>query len=162
MNTFTVRLISAEQARPLRQLILRPGQPAAKSVYPMDAAPQTFHLGAFTSDEMVGVASFYREAPPEEEDRGWWRLRGMAVVSGMQGRGCGTELLREGVKRIRGRGGRKLWCNARGTAVGFCRRLGFAEEGGYFEEDGHPHVVMWRQVDRDDSQLCDEADAIIA
>jgi predicted GNAT family N-acyltransferase len=70
----------------------------------------------------------------------------MAVATNMQGQGCGKELLRKGVEMIRERDGRKIWCNARGTAVGFYERLGFVTTGEYFEADGYPHVVMWKQI----------------
>jgi predicted GNAT family N-acyltransferase len=146
MPDFDVRMISAEQTRRLRQRILRPGQPPENSTYPGDHEAHAFHLGAVVERELVGVASFYNEPLQAEAVEGVWRLRGMAVATNMQGQGCGQELLSKGIDMVRERDGKGIWCNARGTAVGFYERLGFVTIGEYFEVDGHPHVVMLKQI----------------
>lgn len=90
-SNIIVRFVSARQTRPLRASVLRPGQAAEKSVYPGDLTPDAFHLGAYAGDRLVGVASFYKESPRSEKaGANAWRLRGMAVVSEMQGKNCGS------------------------------------------------------------------------
>ena len=79
-----IRPITAAEVRPLRQVVLRPGQPPESCVYPGDDLEDTVHLGAFDdAGRVVGIASLYRE------DRaggpvGGWRLRGLATAPGVK------------------------------------------------------------------------------
>ena len=139
-----IRRITAEDVRPLRHTVLRPGQAFAETVYPGDDAG--VHLGAFDGDRLVGIASLY------EEDRvggraGGWRLRGMATDAGVRGAGYGAALLAGCMEEVAGAGGTELWCNARMAAVGFYRRAGFDVVSEEFEVPGiGAHVVMTRLV----------------
>ena len=139
-----IRPVSAEDVRPLRHRVLRPGQGFAETRYPGDEAG--VHLGAFSGDDLVGIASLYRE------DRaggpaGGWRLRGMATDAGVRGAGFGAALLAGCMGHVAAAGGTELWCNARLTAVGFYRRAGFQVVSDEFDVPGiGPHVVMTRAV----------------
>lgn len=142
-----VRPITAEASRPLRAAVLRPGRPPGDSTYPGDDAPETLHIGAFLGGDLIGVASIFREPPPGEQDAGAWRLRGMAVAPEARRGGHGRALLGVCVAHVASRGGTKLWCNARSTAAGFYRSLGFESSGEEFETpDGIPHFRMWLGV----------------
>lgn len=140
----SVRPIAAEEVRPLRHTVLRPGQAFEETVYPGDDAG--VHLGAFDGNRLVGIASLY------EEDRvdgpaGGWRLRGMATDVGVRGAGFGASLLAACVEHVAGAGGTELWCNARMAAVGFYRVAGFEVVSDEFEVPGIGlHVVMTRSV----------------
>ena len=140
-----IRRITAEEVRPLRHSVLRPGQAFEETVYPGDDAG--LHLGAFDDgDRLVGIASLY------EEDRvggraGGWRLRGMATDANVRGGGYGAALLAGCVELVVEAGGTELWCNARMAAVGFYRRAGFEVVSDEFDVPGiGPHVVMTRPV----------------
>lgn len=132
-----------ESVRPLRQIVLRPGQSAAACVYPGDDDPETVHFSAVRSGELVGIASLYRERSPKSDDEHAWRLRGMATSNDVRGTGVGGQLLQTCIDHARGRSGTLLWCNARIPAAGFYRRYGFKSVGEVFElpEIG-PHVYM--------------------
>ena len=140
----SIRPVTAEEVRPLRHAVLRPGQPFAETVYPGDDAG--VHLAAFDGERMVGIASLY------EEDRaggpaGGRRLRGMATDAGVRGAGHGAALLAGCVEHVAGAGGTELWCNARLAAVGFYRRAGFEVVSDEFDVPGiGPHVVMTRPI----------------
>jgi ribosomal protein S18 acetylase RimI-like enzyme len=147
MTNITVRPISAADTRPLRSAILRPGQPPHMLAYAGDDAPDTLHLGAFDNGELVGIASIYREPPPGEELAGAWRLRGMATVDKVRGRGYGRALLTACIEHIQAQGGAVLWCNARTPAMGFYTSLGFSVRGEPFELPGiGEHFFMWRPI----------------
>jgi predicted GNAT family N-acyltransferase len=147
VSEITTRPITAEEARPLRANVLRPGRPHAESIYPGDGAAGALHLGAFRGRELVGVASVLREPPPGEEDAGAWRLRGMAVAPGMRRGGYGRALIEGCLAHVASQGGSRLWCNARSTAAGFYRTLGFEVSGEEFEtSDGTPHFLMWLRL----------------
>lgn len=136
----SIRPVTAEEVRPLRHTVLRPGQAFEETVYAGDDAG--VHLGAFDGDRLVGIASLYEEARPDGP-AGGWRLRGMATDIGVRGGGFGAALLAGCVEHVAGAGGTELWCNARMPAVGFYRRAGFEVVSEEFDVPGiGPHVVM--------------------
>ncbi|MEM7646034.1 MAG: GNAT family N-acetyltransferase [Pseudomonadota bacterium] len=132
--------ISAFQTHSLRQRILRPQQPIQEMVYPHDDNPDSFHIGAFLGDRIVGIASIYTESPEGEMGFGDWRLRGMAVEEEMRGRDLGKELVNACLKHVSMKKGARLWCNARTPAMGFYFKLGFEKVGKEFDIEGiGPH-----------------------
>jgi predicted GNAT family N-acyltransferase len=142
-----IRAVTAQEVRPLRHRVLRPGQPFAETVYAGDDWPDTVHLGAFDGDRLVAIASLYREPRPDGSPAGGWRLRGMATDPEVRGAGFGAAVLEAAVAHVVAAGGDELWCNARLAAVGFYRRAGFAVVGDEFDVAGiGPHVVMTRAV----------------
>jgi GNAT superfamily N-acetyltransferase len=130
--------VDAKAVRPLRESVLRRGQPPEASVYPHDDDGDTVHLGAFTPEgQLVGVATLLR---PEDRNAGHppyrapgARFRGMAVETAWQRKGVGTRLLQE-VRRIaKERGARELWANARVSAVSFYEGHGLSVVSTPFE-----------------------------
>jgi GNAT superfamily N-acetyltransferase len=152
-----VHAAEAVAIRPLRSLVLRPGQPPAALVYEHDDHPLTLHAAAFEGDEIVGIATVHPQTPPEAQ-RGRipesayaagesFRLRGMASHPRVQGRGAGRAVLGKCFEHIRAHNAEYLWCNARLNAVGFYERMGFEAVGDQFDMPGiGPHYVMWRRV----------------
>ena len=140
--TMQVNMITAEQTRPLRHLVLRPSQPVESTEYPGDHAPDTVHFGAFEDGRLVGITSLYRE-PRQGGDEPGWRLRGMATAPAARGRGSGKALLQAARAHVAAQGGGELWANARSVAIGFYTAAGFETVGPQFEiEDIGPHVVV--------------------
>jgi GNAT superfamily N-acetyltransferase len=140
----SIEPISPSQARTLRRRILRPAQPPEASVYPLDEEEATLHLGAFREGEMVGTASIFRESPPGTEDADSWRIRGMATLPDVRGKGFGGRLLEGLVAHARRRGGTEIWCNARTTAAGFYGRYGFEARDEPFDLPPiGPHLRMF-------------------
>ena len=141
-NHRLIRRVTAEDIRPLRHSVLRPGHAFLETRYPGDDAG--VHFGAFDGDRLVGIASLY------EEDRvdgpiGGWRLRGMATEPDVRGAGFGAALLAACVEEAAAAGGTEVWCNARLAAVGFYRRGGFEVVSEEFDVPGiGAHVVMTR------------------
>jgi GNAT superfamily N-acetyltransferase len=150
----TVRALDPADVRPMRSLVLRPGQPPQNLVYDGDDHPQALHAGAFDGDLLVSIATVYPEAPPDAlrgplpeaayAEGASFRLRGMATLPERQGGGYGRATLKAACAHVREAGARYLWCNARVTALGFYERLGFEAVGEEFEIAGiGPHYVMW-------------------
>lgn len=160
-----IATIRAEDARPIRQLVLRPGQPADRLIYPNDDAPGTLHLGVRISEgavtRLVSVASFYREPVSDlvREDLAGCpplapgvRIRGMATLEPHRNRGFGRALVEHALHLLTERGDQfdALWCNARTTAAGYYTKLGFAiGSDGFDLPDIGPHLVMVRRVPRE-------------
>ena len=143
--------IEIREARGLRHQLLRPGRPADELVFPGDDAPDTLHAGAFVEERLVGIATIIREAPPGEADDRAWRVRGMATLPEIRGRGYGGLLLERCVEHAVNHGGRLLWCNARAGAVGFYRRYALATRGDAFDiPDLGTHYLMSRALPQRD------------
>jgi len=137
-----IRVLSAEEVRPLRQRELRPNQAYEETAYPGDDLAETVHLGAFDGERLVGIASLYCEDRLDAPNPGW-RLRGMATAADVRGAGFGAALLAACVEHVAASEGAELWCNARMTAVGFYRRAGFEVVSDEFDVPGiGAHVVM--------------------
>jgi predicted GNAT family N-acyltransferase len=140
-------VVGVDECRPLRERILRPGQPPSAWTYAQDEAPRAMHFAVKQDGEVLGVASLL----PEGRDGGreCWRLRGMAVVPEARGRGFGRTLLGavQAVTKQRGGG---LWCTARTSVEGFYARYEFKREGPVFDIEGAgPHVLMtWTPPER--------------
>ena len=144
-TALVIRSISVEATRPIRQQVLRPGQPVDTTRYPADQMPAAWHAGAFLGDDLIGVASIYREPPPGSAAPTAWRLRGMAVLPEHQGHGYGQALVRACLDHLRGQGGQQLWCNGRVSALPFYQRLGFAPHGEIFDLPiSGPHYLLVR------------------
>jgi hypothetical protein len=63
-NAAEIRRIEACDTITFRDAALRPGLPPGGSHYPGDEAPETLHLGAFSDNTLVAVATLCREAMP--------------------------------------------------------------------------------------------------
>lgn len=74
------------------------------------------------------------------------RLRQMAVVKGLQGKGIGKVLMRFAENIARDRGYNKIIMHARKTAVGFYEKLGYKKTSDEFEEVTIPHFVMEKNL----------------
>lgn len=143
-----VRAVGAAATWPLRLEVLRPGGPPAAAQFPGDDSPDTKHFGAFQgNDQLVGVASLYRAEMPGGSGFAALQLRGMAATPEVRGLGVGRALVAACIIHAREQGFGLIWCNARTSAVGFYRNLGWEAEGTEFEiPDVGPHVRMWRWV----------------
>ncbi|HYO90996.1 MAG TPA: GNAT family N-acetyltransferase [Pyrinomonadaceae bacterium] len=149
-----IRRISAEEAQPLRAAILRPGLPFEASVYNLDDAPESLHMGAFENGELVTVATILHEPPPGEDEPRAWRLRGMVTLPELQHRGYGRAVLLRCIAQLARQGATLLWCNARTDAVGFYRALRFETEGGEQKTArGTSFVRMKRAIKPADAQI---------
>ena len=159
-----IDVISAAATSALRHAILRPNQPPETCVYPGDDDPGSLHFGVLLDEqndsgiELIGVASFYREAMPrgltvgaepgvdnDEASELQLRIRGMAVLPEYRGRGHGRALVDGGLALARKQvpPPELVWCNARTTATGYYAKLGFVPRGHEFEIAGiGTHRVM--------------------
>lgn len=149
LDNIDIKSVAAEVTHPLRQSVLRPSQAIVEMIYPGDDAPGTLHLAATDpSGAVLAIASFYVEPHPVTPDPRDWRLRGMAVLPALQGKGLGARLLHAGIQRLREQAGRRLWCNARVPAQRFYEKLGFTAEGQVFEiKPIGLHIVMSIDLD---------------
>ncbi|WP_068994441.1 GNAT family N-acetyltransferase [Kangiella sediminilitoris] len=145
--TVFIKEVPVEDIYPLRNKVLRPGQPVQSCHYDEDSMVGVFHLAAIENNRVVGIASFYPEAHPSLSADNAWRLRGMATDSDVRGQGIGRALLKHGINSCSLRGGNLLWCNARTAALPFYRKLDFEIQGNEFMiENIGPHYLMYYQI----------------
>ena len=155
--------ITAEDAHPVRRLVLRGGDPESNVALPEDVRPGAFHLGARRDGgTLIGVASFSPTPPalvpaPVLAAHGVpaapWQLRGMAVVPACQESGTGRALLEAAFARLRAAGADLVWANARDVALPFYERLGMSAVGGGFMAGPRgdiPHHVVFSALGRGD------------
>ncbi|MBS7566354.1 GNAT family N-acetyltransferase [Mucilaginibacter sp. Bleaf8] len=92
----------------------------------MEEDKQGLHFGAFTDDKLVGVISLFQNGVD-------FQFRKFAVAPGLQGQGIGSLMLQHITGFVQQQGGKRLWCNARTTAISFYLRAGFHTTGQTFE-----------------------------
>jgi ribosomal protein S18 acetylase RimI-like enzyme len=136
--------VDAAEVRPTRSALLRPKQRPEELVYDGDALPGALHAVARDDEgRVVGIVSVSPEPHPSRPQAGDWRIRGMATDPSARGQGVGTALLDFALAHARHAGGRRVWCNARTTAIGFYERFGMRSEGEEFLHGNNvPHYVM--------------------
>jgi GNAT superfamily N-acetyltransferase len=93
-------------------------------------------IGAFDDDEMLGCCMLV-EADPKTI-----RLRQMAVLNDLQGKGIGKVLMSFAENIARDRGYKNLIMNARKNAIGFYEKMGYKITGNEFTEVTIPHFLM--------------------
>ena len=143
-----IRSITSGEARTVRLPVQREGLPPDSAILDRDDDPATLHFGAFDGARLIGVATFFPESCPLQPGLSAWRLRGMATLADMRGKGAGCALIAEGVRVALASGATLMWCNARVSARGFYEKLNFAAVGERFELPvGGPHYVMIKGLD---------------
>src|SRR6185437_15184682 len=139
-----IRAVSQEQVQDFRWRILRPSE-KADSIYELDDAPETLHVGAFVGPDLAGVATVCQEPTPGTRNNVAWRLRGMATAEESRGFGIGKELAERCLEYVRSQGGALVWCSARSSAVDFYESLGFESQEKPFalpEYSSEPYLLM--------------------
>lgn len=127
-----------EQIRPeltwrLRRDALYPALPLHQME--MDEDNTGWHFGAFYNDALVGVLSLFQQ----NHD---FQFRKFAVSVEQQGKGFGTQLLQHIINFAINDGGKRIWCNARTTAIGFYTKAGFIQTGKTFTKNGFDYTIM--------------------
>ncbi|HZH00391.1 MAG TPA: GNAT family N-acetyltransferase [Flavisolibacter sp.] len=106
----------------------------------LESEKQNLMMGAFEDDSMLGCCMLVEEEPHTV------RLRQMAVINDLQGKGVGTALMNFAENLARDRGYKKITMHARKNAIGFYEKLGYRKVGKEFEEITIPHYVMEKQL----------------
>lgn len=98
--------------------------------------PICWHLGAFDGGTLVATLLL------KPLGAGVLKMRQVAVDPARQGERIGTQLIAFAESFARDHGGRRLIAHARGTALGFYRKLGYVEDGEPFIEAAIPHQLV--------------------
>ncbi|WP_315818262.1 GNAT family N-acetyltransferase [Paraflavitalea speifideaquila] len=125
-----------QQMVQLRNDILR--KPLGLSFTPEELEKEKAEIliGAFEEEKMLGCCMLITQDPATV------RLRQMAVLNNVQGKGIGKALMQFAENIARDMGYRKMTMHARQTAIGFYEKLGYNVSGDQFEEVSIPHYIM--------------------
>jgi ribosomal protein S18 acetylase RimI-like enzyme len=97
-------------------------------------------IGAYDDDQILGCCMLVEENPNTV------RLRQMAVLNDLQGKGIGRALMNFAENLARDRGYRIMSMHARKNAIGFYEKMGYKVASGEFIEVTIPHYVMEKKL----------------
>lgn len=97
-------------------------------------------IAAFEDDEILGCCMLVEETPNT------LRLRQMAVLNDLQGKGIGRALMNFAENLARDRGYKIMSMHARKNAIGFYEKMGYKVAGNEFTEVTLPHYVMEKKL----------------
>jgi phosphoribosylformimino-5-aminoimidazole carboxamide ribotide isomerase len=134
--------ISIEQIRPeltwrLRQRVLYPAQKLYEME--MDEDNEGLHFAAFKDNAIVGVVSLFQKGDD-------FQFRKFAVDESVQGMGIGGQLLNHITNFAVTNGGKRLWCNARLSAIGFYLKASFNQTGRLFSKNGFDYEILEKVI----------------
>ncbi len=129
-----------EQMVDLRRAILR--KPLGIDFEPgeLEREHEDILIGCFEDDKMEGCCLLTKV------DDKTVRLRQMAVLSGLQGKGFGKALMQFAENLARDRGYKIMTMHARKTALGFYEKAGYKVIGDEFQELNIPHYIMEKEL----------------
>lgn len=97
-------------------------------------------IGAFEDDDILGCCMLVEENPRV------MRLRQMAVLNNLQGKGVGRAIMNFAENIARDRGYKVLSMHARKNATGFYEKMGYKVCGEEFTEVTIPHYLMEKNL----------------
>ncbi|MCE3283736.1 MAG: acetyltransferase, family [Chitinophagaceae bacterium] len=106
----------------------------------LDREHEDILIGCFEDEKLEGCCLLTKV------DNNTVRLRQMAVLSGLQGKGFGRVLMQFAENLARDRGYTKITMHARKTAVGFYQKQGYRVVGDEFQEISIPHYIMEKDI----------------
>lgn len=129
-----------QQMLKLREDILR--KPLGFTFTPdeIESEKDNMLIGAFEDDRMLGCCMLV------EETREMIRLRQMAVLNDLQGKGIGRALMQFAENIARDHGYKVIMMHARKHATGFYEKMEYKKKGDEFIEITIPHFVMEKQL----------------
>jgi predicted GNAT family N-acyltransferase len=125
-----------KQMLKLRDEILRQPLGLHFSAEELEKEKAHVHMAAYEDDQILGCCMLVEEDPQTV------RLRQMAVVNDVQGKGIGRALMQFAENVARDRGYKKITMHARKNAMGFYEKMGYRKKGDEFMEITIPHYVM--------------------
>lgn len=129
-----------QQMVKLRDVILR--KPLGLTFTPEDLESEKDNIliAAFEDERMLGCCMLVEEQPDVV------RLRQMAVLNMLQGKGIGRALMNFAENIARDRGYKKVIMHARSNATGFYEKVGYRIKGDQFTEITIPHFLMEKNL----------------
>lgn len=129
-----------QQMVKLRDDILRKPLGLSFSAQELEKEKENMLIGAFEEEDMLGCCMLV------EEDPDTVRLRQMAVLNDLQGKGIGRALMNFAENLARDRGYKTLSMHARKNTIGFYEKMGYRVASDEFTEITIPHIIMEKKL----------------
>ena len=129
-----------DQMVKLRDEILRKPLGLSFTNDELEKEKNNLHIVAYEDERMLGCCMLIEEDPQTV------RLRQMAVMNDLQGKGIGKALMQFAENLARDRGYRRITMHARKDASGFYEKMGYRRLGIEFQEITIPHYVMEKEL----------------
>jgi len=129
-----------QQMVKLRDDILRKPLGLGFTQEELEKEKSNIHIVAYEDERMLGCCMLVEEEPQTV------RLRQMAVMNDLQGKGIGKALMQFAENISRDRGYKKITMHARKNALGFYEKMGYKKRGIEFHEITIPHYVMEKEL----------------
>ena len=124
----------------LRDDILRKPLGLTFSEEELEREKDNLLIAAYEDDQLLGCCMLV------EEDPRTVRLRQMAVLNDLQGKGIGRALMQFAENLARDHGYQTITMHARQNALGFYEKLGYKRKGTEFVEITIPHYIMEKDL----------------
>ena len=124
----------------LRDEILRKPLGLGFSPQELEKEKENMLIAAFEDEDILGCCMLV------EESQLTVRLRQMAVLNDLQGKGIGRALMSFAENLARDRGYKSISMHARKNAVGFYEKMGYRVASEEFIEITIPHFVMEKRL----------------
>jgi predicted GNAT family N-acyltransferase len=124
----------------LREDILRKPLGLSFTKEELEAEKNNLLMIAKEDDQMLGCCMLIEEDPQTV------RLRQMAVLNDLQGKGVGRALMQFAENLARDRGYKRITMHARKNALGFYEKMGYRTVGEEFAEITIPHYIMEKEL----------------
>ena len=129
-----------QQMVKLRDDILRKPLGLTFTEQELENEKENMLIGAFEEEDMLGCCMLVEENPSTV------RLRQMAVLNDLQGKGIGRALMNFAENLARDRGYKTLSMHARKNTIGFYEKMGYKVASDEFTEITIPHIIMEKQL----------------
>jgi predicted GNAT family N-acyltransferase len=129
-----------QQMLKLRDMVLRKPLGLEFSADELEKEKSNLLIAAYEDKQMLGCCMLVEEEPQTV------RLRQMAVINDLQGKGIGKALMTFAENLAHDRGYKKITMHARKNALGFYEKMGYKKVGKEFLELTIPHYMMEKEL----------------
>ncbi len=143
----SLKIVKSDDLLNLRSKILRNNLDPNLCRFPGDKEINTFHVGAFNGNTLIGGVSVMKNECKKKELPNCFQLRGLFVDKEFQHNGIGKTIINFVENRLRDSGVNYLWMNARESAVLFYLKLNYSNSKiSYVINEIGLHYLMYKKL----------------
>ena len=143
----SLKIVKSEDLLNLRSKILRNNLDPNLCRFPGDKEINSFHLGAFNGNTLIGGVSVMKNECKKKELPNCFQLRGLFVDKEFQHNGIGKTIVNFVENRLRESGVNYLWMNARESAVLFYLKLNYTNSKiSYLINEIGLHYLIYKKL----------------
>ena len=120
-----IKIINSYELHDIRSKVLRNGLDPKMCTFEGDTRINSFHIGAFNNNKILGGVSLIKNNCDENGEVGCFQLRGLCVYNEFQNHGIGTKIIHKIENIVSEMNIKYVWMNARESAVKFYLNLGY-------------------------------------